>query len=181
MLRKLLCLVMAALLLCACLSGALAVSPYMSPYIFSKNYDAAVDDWVQQLYGDSATEQELGELAELLKISYVEEENGIVYYDNEDWSIEANFYYEGGVVDIYEEATTANFAISTDAFNEDGIWLFRLILASTLADLESDADALALLRWMSSADEETEPMPLGDYYIHYVPIEGACHYAIVAH
>ena len=160
--KKLICaLVVAALLAFGC--AALAAPGYMIPDQFVSAYNSNVD-YIANGYGSEAgySSSDIQEIIDMFQISYTEQESGILYYNNTDWSVECSCYFESSAVNSGSPADAINLVLA--GFNPDGAEIGAAAFILAVSDLDGSLDTQDMLVWTQNAlAGSSEPYVMGAY------------------
>ena len=173
--KKFICmLVITALLASGC--AALAAPNYMVPDTFVSTYNSNVD-YIANGYGSEAgySSSDIREIIDMFQVNYTEQDSGILYYNNEDWSVECSCYYESGVVNSAYPADAVNLVLS--GFAPEGAEIGAAALILAVCDLDGSLDAGDMLLWAQDAlSGSSQPYVMGDYQMVLLRDDSSNHY-----
>lgn len=179
MLKKLLCTMLALALLTPCLlaASAAAAPNCLIPFMFYSTYNNALQTVINDGFSN-ASESEKQDYIDQLQISYTENIDTVMYYNNSDWTLETSFYFSDGVPSFGGSATTLNFVINTADSDSRAIAQDAFLLA--LTKLVDGVDGNALFNWARSNPDLNNSFALGSYRLMSVPTDTYLHYAILS-
>lgn len=179
MLKKLTCALLALALLVPCLiaASAAAAPNYLIPFMFYSTYNDALQTVLDSGL-PNASSSEKQQYVDDLKISFTENIDSIMYYNNADWTLETSFYFAEGTPSYGGTASTLNFVINVTDSDARAIAQDAFVLAMSKLDSGINRDALST--WARSNPDLNNGFDLGDYQIILVPADTYLHYAVLS-
>ncbi len=115
--------------------------------------------------------------SDFLSVSYTETEENVIYYNNEDWSVELSFYYSSGQTGTHRQADAVNFILSKKLSDAQiKAVLYSLALSASYGNSAVDQHDLMLYLAERSEDYGEYETAIGCFSL--IPDDNTYHFVL---
>ena len=159
--------------------GSSDAPAFMTPAVFAGYFNGMMTALADQ-YAEALGEEGVAIVKENYVLTQEDQQGAIVYYGNNEWTVEAGFLF-ADEVDYYAgaPALTLNFTIKNGT-PDGAVYLAKTALKMVIAYHYQDEVSLDdLTNWFDTADDPSNVFQLPGYTLNYIAGDGYIQYAVL--
>ena len=159
-------------------TGSSEAPAFMTPPVFSEYFNGMMTALADQ-YAEALGEEGVAIVKKNYILTQEDRQGAIVYYGNNDWSIEAGFLF-ADEADSYANAPALTLSLTIKSGTPDGaVYLVKTALKMVIAyHFQNEVALDDLTNWFDTADPYNV-FQLPGYTLNYIVSEGYTQYAIL--
>ena len=160
-------------------TGSSEAPAFMTPSVFIEYFNGMMTALADQ-YAEALGEDGVAIVKENYILTQTDPQGAIVYYGNNDWSLEAGFLF-ADEIDYYANAPALTLNFNIKSGTPDGaVFLAKAALKMVIAyHFQNEVSLDDLSNWFNTADDPSNIFQLPGYTLNYLASEGYIQYAVL--